>query len=299
VTQPAANQLKLVPLSGPRTTTPDTLNVAAPGCASQSIAVQHSPAIYVTSNSSTVTVFDWYGDAVLNAHLLTTYDNPIGYDVRTGLLVTYNFDTGVVSENSLNLSSQSPLYTIPLFVSVAWSNYLDGVFIGSYNSGTNQTTYSAYTGGAQYTQIGSATSDEVVQVAASTFSANPYAFETSGTANRAYSLATRILFATYTQPNPTNEIAPDDNKNVLHTFPASGNAVVYDLVENTLGFSASATYSFTDYAQAAAVDTDADNIYIVTRGGTLEAVSPSNGATLFTFPFGTANGITVISANER
>ena len=294
--------IQLTPQSGFRSTTPDTLTVAAPTCPTTTVAVQQSPAIYVENTSQYTTIEDWYGDVVAGG-TLASGDVLIGYDTHSQKMIAYNPGSGAVNAYSLGLSSHTLLYTITTGLQAAWSNYLGAVF-GSKLTGASA-PYTCY----YYTFVNPSSPRNVLfgldsaapncAVAASTFPGvmNGYFLYNGYVYSIPLSGSISILNNT-TPVTSLDSLAADDRTDALFVFNST-TPYVYQYTEQ-VGGSYSGAFGFTSAPAVGAVDTDGDNLYAVLSNNTL-AASSYNGTPLsgFGLGFGTGLAIVVLSTNER
>lgn len=289
--------ISLTPVTGPRKTSPDTLTVAAPACPSTSVAVQHSPAIYVENTAYKVVIEDWYGDQ-LGSGTLAGADVLAGYDSATQQIIAYNSSTGQVDAYSLNLASHSALYSIETGMTSAWSNYGGGIFgIQTYVDFT--LNIFLYHGATETFEDDWDYFTGTLAVASSTLSATPKAFFGNGG---------QVCLVSLLGPNSPScvavidivSLATDDNIGKVYAFGSTAPYVTQ--YNNTLaGTPATGSYGFAAAPVVGAADTDGDNVYAVLTTGAFVA-SSSSGTPLTGFtssPVGAGLATTVLSTNER
>jgi hypothetical protein len=290
--------IQLAPLTGPRTTTPDTLTVSAPSCPSTNVGVQHSPAIYVQNTNSGVYVVDWYGDYSLLTSSMTSGDVLVGYNATSQKLIAYNASFGNVYTYDLHLGTRTPLNETYIGSTVAWSTFIGGLFgivsdggIALYFSdinGTNDTT------GFEFGAVG--------PVAAGTLPGDDAAFAIIGGLLWGFTVSSSGPYETgstsvpYTVANLA-VLGSLTGNGYVYGFNSSGGQYVTKWTES-LGGGASSSYGFSGNPQMGGVDTDAGYLYAMV-GGYFEASSSSGTAlSLPSLNFGTPAAIVVVSSNE-
>jgi hypothetical protein len=290
-------QLLLTPLSGPRTTTPDTLTLSAPGCTSTTVAVQHSPAIYVSIGPYGF-IEDWFGDQIAANRPVNSGDAFIGYDTATRSIIAYNSTSGRVTSYALSLNTNAPLYNITSHSTVAWSNYLHSVFV-AYVTGGTTSFYTERNGGL--VQIGGTFGGSTTAVATSTFSTSPnaYAYNASNQAITQFTLANSGSAVTTTgTPHIVSALVTDDNIGDVVSFNTATPYI--SVFSEALSSAISSTaLGFTQAAVSAASDTDADNFYSLSSNGNLQISTILSTLLPYQFGFYEAGTVVVVSANEH
>jgi len=295
--------IQLTPLTGPRTTTPDTLTVSAPGCPSTNVGVQHSPAIYVQNTSSTVYVADWYGDSALVTGAMATGDVLVGYSTAFGDLIAYNSGTGNVYSDNLDFSVRAYLFgAFPQSI-VAWANHFGGI-VGMARLNTNEfLPYTASFGVITDCPTNVMVPEPFVSIAAGTIPAD----------NSVFAATTGILYALNEGDGcptigPIAAVEPivanlavlynPTGPGSLYSFNAAGVAVS-DYVES-LSSVASSNDGFTGFPAMGAVDTDAGYLYAMVNGRLEVSTNAGTSLNLPAAPltFGTPAAMVVISSNE-
>jgi len=290
--------IKLTPLSGSRSTTPDTLTVSAPTCPSTTVAVQHSPAIYVENTSNDVSVYDWYGDEVASGQLAAG-DVLIGYDTHSGSMIAYNPGSGQVNEYPVNLTSHMPLYSIYTGMTAAWSSNARAVFAAQPYAGPAYHLLIFSPPSSPY-EFGSSTTSPTVAIASSTFSnaANGY-FAFQGYLDWLSFAPDSVLDVVFPSTLPVSLAADDHNKSLYAFNPTTPYVSQYS---ESLGGPTSGNSCFGSAPMVGAVDTDGDNLYAVLSNTALAACStgPGNPALSgFGTSFGTGVAIVILSTNEQ
>lgn len=296
--------IQLTPLSGFRSTTPDTLTLAAPTCPTTTVAVEHSPAIFVENTSYNVYVFDWYGDE-LSITSVAAGDALIGYDTHSQSMMTYNAGTGQVNAYTPNLQSHTAKYTLLSGYTACWSNYTGGVVAAAaFNLGGGNYdiyTYNFANPTAPIFMGDPGATSTHISVACSTYSTLPNAYLATNEAVYQFSLASNFIVADNGDGTIVS-MATDDRNNELYAFN-SGSPYVSVFNDSLPPGPLSANWGFTSAPVVGGSDTDSDDAYAVLTGGAFGASSPSGGGgTLlpnFGYQVGTGLAIAVISTNER
>lgn len=287
--------ISLTPLTGARTTTPDTLTVAAPTCPTTTVAVQHSPAIFVESTSGAVFALDWYGDLLFSTRL-SLGDTLIGYDVVNHKLITYNPSNGNVYSYPIALVTPSLLYTTISGALVKWSNYLHAVFGVYFAAGDS--FYFTHTGGEDSVFYG--VGGTAVAIATSTSSYSSNAFSTTGSTIYSFSLATLSETHSVAAPYTVDSLATDDGFTELYAFDSTASYV--SVFTQSLAPVSTGNFGFASFPVVGGADTDGHNIYAVLTS-TAFAGSTSAGTALTGGDFGNGVGtglaIVVISTNSN
>ena len=299
--------IQLTPVSGPRTTTPDTLTVAAPGCPSTTVGVQHSPAIYVLQNDNFAFAIDWYGHELVFAYP-STGEVFIGYDTNLQQIMAYNTISGVVSSYSLSLTTRTPLYTILPNSKVAWSNFSHSVFAAVNYMGAYASEYYTYANGAISYCCISSPGGPPTAVAASTHPYANYAFASNGDQIFSFTMSSSSVTFLNSVPSayPVEALATNDDSGLLYSF-SSGTPYV-SAYAYSLGAPSNGNYSFGSAVTFGATDTDAGNIYAILSDGYFNAATSagaalpigetSNGQFYYFNTSGPGLAVVVISTNE-
>lgn len=293
VTQINGTSISLTPKSGARSTTPDTLTVAASGCPSTTVGVQHSPAIFIQGSLGVVTI-DWYGDVIGQGYPVAG-DVLIGYDTQSQRLISYNKGTGQVNAYGIPIGAPTPLYPLPLGSTVTWSNAIDGVFVAQPSAGTTiNFTYSQTSG----FQTGPTTPGTPVAAAAPVTTYLPRAFTTNGSTLYAFALPAVTLSATMAAAYPVSSLATLDPYQELDTFDSSGsNIAVYSQSLSTLY--SNGPFGLSSAPAVGALDADAYNIYTILANGFFMAVTQSGtNLNIYNTDMGTPEAVVVISTNS-
>lgn len=297
VTQVDGAHIQLTPLGGPRTTTPDTLTVAAPGCPSTTVNVTHSPAIYMDAASGYVFVIDWFGNYNYEAQLQSG-DVLVGYDTRTKRLIAYNSASGAVTAYSQFATNPAPLYSISPGSVVSWSNYLDSVFAAVHYAGGTEYYTEISGGGTQYSSY--TTPGSPVAITASPDRGYAYAFATNGSGIYQFNLSGSGLPISTSQALPSSalSLASNDKTTDVYAFNSGSpyvTAMYYSLGSTTYNNN----YGFTSPGAFGATDVDANNLYEFLSNGTIQC-STLGGAAINIFPYtvDSAAGLVVVSSNQ-
>jgi len=295
------SHIQLQPLTGPRSTTPDTLTLAAPTCPQTTIAVRHSPVIYAEGSGNIVRAYDWYGDQLMSG-TLTAGDVLIGYDSASGKLMAYNSSTASVSSYTTKLTTRTPLYAIVPASTVTWSNYLHSVFAA----------YPVSSSGQFYTYANSAIVDIGVNFIPTSIATSPLSTDSYGYASQGAVFVRFLLTSPYTAlgAGPTSEgpvvtaLAVDDADGYMFAFFDAAIVQRYDV--NFYGpDTVTGNFGFDTAIQCAGIDTDGDNIYGLSPSGTLylspgtAASSSTTALTSFAVNVGTPSALVILSTNTR
>jgi hypothetical protein len=295
--------LHMTPVTGPRSTTPDTLTVAAPSCPSTTVAVSHSPAIYAEDRQYGVGIYDWYGD-LLSSGTMASGDVLIGYDSVSHELIARNPTTNTITGYSPDLSIQSSLFTISYLTAAAsWANSVNGAFYATEFSDSpnryNKGYFVSSNGTGTLVGSGVGTSSTVV-LGASTFTTSSYGFVSTDGSVSNFNLTVQgnALASNGHDAGTILGLAPDDHNGTLVAFNQSS-PYVSVFSENLVGLPVSGDYGITATPFVGAIDTDGDNIYVNTSVN-LEA-SSATGTPLsgFGIPINPGLALVVVSTNEH
>jgi hypothetical protein len=293
--------LKLTPTSGFRSTTPDTLTLAAPTCPTTTVAVQHSPALYVENTGNQVFVVDWYGDN-LGGGVLASGDVLIGYDTHSQSMMTYNPGTGQVNAYAPSLQSHTAKYTILTGMIACWSNYLGAVFaVRPTNEGGGtyyMYVYSFANPASPYAFGAASTTGAQASVACSTMSNTPNAFMADSSGIYEFSLATNVNTSAFSASTVVS-MATDDRNGVLYAFNSSG-SYVSQFSQSGLSSPYTGNYAFPVAPAVGGSDTDGDDVYaILTNTGFYASSYQGTAFSNFGYGVGTGLAIEVLSTNEQ